>query len=102
MQISTKLRLGSLLLALIPTAIVGGVVAISAVSGSTEALNEQARDRLISLREARASQIEGYFADMQKQIRLTAASGYTARALENFDDALLYFGSELHHGQPDW
>ncbi len=95
MKISTKLRAGSLLLALIPTAIVGIVVAWTALSGSTGALNEQSRDRLISLREARASQIESYFADMRKQILLTASAANTAKAMENFDDAMLYFGSEM-------
>ena len=95
MKISTKLRAGSLLLALIPTAIVGVIVTWTAISGSTDALNDQARERLVSLREERATQIEDYLEDVRHQIRITAAADYTRRAMKDFTYSLNDFAKGL-------
>ena len=87
MKISTKLRYGGLILALLPAISVGIVATWSALDQSAEILTHQAQQRLVALREERAHQIEAYFANMRKQVRISAEAEYTRKAITSFLDA---------------
>ncbi len=67
MLIKTKLRYGSILLALVPAVIASSMVGMIAVDHAESALEEQVTSHLVSLREDRARQIVQYFETMRDQ-----------------------------------
>ncbi|MCB1772879.1 MAG: hypothetical protein KDI88_04635 [Gammaproteobacteria bacterium] len=98
MKITTKLRVGSLFLALIPALVVGGLVGWTAISMAQDALHKEAESRLTILRESRARQIESYFTMMREQLVVTAETISTQRAMALFKSA---FHDYLDEVRPD-
>ncbi|MDJ0738336.1 MAG: methyl-accepting chemotaxis protein [Gammaproteobacteria bacterium] len=98
MNISTKLRYGSLLLALIPATVVGIVVAWTATTMAEDALHREAESRLTVLRESRSRQIEQHFKLMRDQLVVTAQTISTQRALGKLTEA---FHDYIDQVQPD-
>ncbi len=84
MLIKTKLRAGSILLALTPALLVGGLIGWYSDNHAEKALEAQAKAHLISLREDRASQIVSYFNAMQSQAQAYAKDRMTIDALRRF------------------
>ena len=94
MNIATKLRVGSLLLALIPAIIVGVVVGWTATGMADDALHHEAKARLTMLRESRSRQIENYFSTMHEQLVVTAETISTQRALNALNQAFHEYAGE--------
>jgi methyl-accepting chemotaxis protein len=84
MLIKTKLRVGSILLALTPALLVGALIGWYSDNHAEKALKEQAQAHLTSLREDRASQIVSYFNAMQSQAQAYAKDRMTIDALRRF------------------
>ncbi len=87
MLIKTKLRYGSVLLALLPALLAGGLIGLYSTDHAERALEDQARSRLISLREERASQIVNYFNTMRDQALAYAKDRMTIDAVQSFANA---------------
>jgi methyl-accepting chemotaxis protein len=82
--IKTKLQLGSVLLALVPALLTGGLIGLFSADHAEVALQDQARSRLIALREDRANQIVHYFESMQDQALVYARDRMTIDSLQRF------------------
>ena len=87
MRITTKLRAGSLLLALVPATLVGALVGWHAIMAAEDALRHEAENRLTLLREDRGRAIEDYFAQMRNQLVVTAQTVSTQLALHQMAGA---------------
>ncbi|MDH5785427.1 MAG: methyl-accepting chemotaxis protein [Chromatiales bacterium] len=68
MKIKNKMILGSTLLAAVPVIIASIVLDVIAVNTSSEALQDQVRNSLVSLRESKKSQVEDYFKTIYGQL----------------------------------
>jgi methyl-accepting chemotaxis protein len=93
MLIKTKLRVGSILLALLPAIIASSLIGWNAINRAESALKEQAQSRLTSLREVRATQIQDYFKAMQDQALVYAKDRMTIDAMRKL--------SASYHGMID-
>ena len=87
MLIKTKLRVGSILLALVPALIASSLVGWNAINHAESALEAQAQSRLTSLREDRANQIVNYFKSMQDQTLVYAKDRMTIDAMRKLSAA---------------
>ncbi|MET0028294.1 MAG: methyl-accepting chemotaxis protein [Candidatus Thiodiazotropha sp.] len=87
MLIKTKLRAGSVLLALVPALLVGGLIGWYADDHAKTALEDQAKARLVALREDRATQIVNYFDAMRSQAQAYAKDRMTIDALRRFHNS---------------
>lgn len=87
MTIVAKLRLGGLLLAFIPSVLIGVLIGWTAVGQSTETLKNEAHSRLVSLRENRANQIESLFQQIREHLLVTAGTISTQRGLGKLTDS---------------
>ncbi len=67
MKIKTKLRVGSIVLALVPAVIASSLIGWNALNKAEEALHAEGQAKLILLRESRATQISDYFAMIKDQ-----------------------------------
>lgn len=67
MLVKTKLRYGSVILALLPAVIASTMVGMIAVDHAESAIEDQVKSRLLSLREDRARQISSYFETLRNQ-----------------------------------
>ena len=77
MLIKTKLRLGSILLGLVPALVATTLIGWNAVNTAQEALRDQSAARLTSLREEKTRQIERYF-EVLNNVVLSTAQGDSA------------------------
>ncbi len=84
MLIKTKLRFGSVLLALIPALLAGVLIGLYSTDHAEVALEEQARSRLTALREDRANQVVNYFHTMRDQALAYAKDRMTIDAIQQF------------------
>ncbi len=84
MLIKTKLRFGSVLLALVPALLAGVLIGLYATDHAEVALEEQARSRLTALREDRGNQIVNYFHTMRDQALAYAKDRMTIDAIQRF------------------
>jgi len=84
MSIKLKLLLGSILLAAIPAGIVAVFSASIAGSQSHEALEAQAKNQLVAIRETKRLQIEDYFKRIHNQVVVLAGSQGTREAVDFF------------------
>jgi methyl-accepting chemotaxis protein len=87
MLIKTKLRVGSILLALVPALIASSLVGWNAIDHAESALETEAQSRLTSLREDRSNQIVNYFKLMQDQTLVYAKDRMTIDAMRKFSAA---------------
>lgn len=86
MLIKTKLRVGSILLALIPALLASGLIGQFSSNQAEQAIEDQARSKLTALREDRASQIVNYFKMMQDQALVYAKDRMTIDAMQRFNN----------------
>ncbi|MBI5136743.1 MAG: HAMP domain-containing protein, partial [Nitrospirae bacterium] len=69
MNIQKKLTWGAVLMGLVPVAIAVALTGWSANQGATDALRQQAEQRLIAMRDVSKAQIEHYFGTIRGQVR---------------------------------
>jgi methyl-accepting chemotaxis protein len=74
MKIKNKMILGSTLLAVVPVVIASIVMNIVAVDTSSEALKQQVKNQLVSIRDTKKVQIEDYFQTIYSQLLNLAAA----------------------------
>jgi methyl-accepting chemotaxis protein len=94
MLIKTKLRFGSVLLALVPALMASVLIGFYSTNHAEVALEEQARSRLTALREDRANQIVNYFHIMRDQALAYAKDRMTIEAIQQFSDGFQGLRSE--------
>ncbi len=87
MLIKTKLRVGSVLLALLPATLAGTLIGVYSTDHAEDALQVQAQSRLVALREEKASQIAAYFAAMSDQAAVYARDRMTVEAMRLFSSS---------------
>ncbi len=95
MLIKTKLRYGSILLALVPAVVASTMVGMIAVDHAETALEEQVSSHLISLREDRARQIVHYFENMRDQALAYNKDRMVIDATRGFTEAYRNFQNEV-------
>ncbi len=95
MLVKTKLRYGSILLALVPAVIASAMVGTIAVDQAESAIEEQVQSRLTSLREDRASQIERYFHTMRDQALVYNKDRMVIDAMRGLAEAFNGFKNEV-------
>ncbi|HAC35458.1 MAG TPA: methyl-accepting chemotaxis protein [Gammaproteobacteria bacterium] len=95
MKLTDKLTIGSIAMGVIPlicsSLILGGL----AVSRSGAALEEAAKNQLITLRDARHQQISDYFQTIENQLINLSRSTAVADAMSGFSRAVRTYGGEL-------
>lgn len=84
MNIKNKLILGSSLLAAIPVIVAGFFIQSVATSTSSDALEKETRNQLVSLREMKKTQIEDYFNTIQNQVLTFSNDAMIIEAMEDF------------------
>ncbi len=94
MSIKLKLLLGSVLLAVVPATMVDVVSATTAGSQSHDALREEAKRQLVSIRETKRLQIEDYFKRIQGQVVTLSEATGTREALERFATSAAGLGAQ--------
>ncbi len=87
MRIKTKLRVGSILLALVPAVIASILIGWNAIDHAEEALQDQARSKLTALRETRAEQISNYFLAITNQVLVSSKGRMTIDAMQELSSA---------------
>ena len=98
MKIKHKLVAGSILLAAIPVIVAGFILENVAAGKAHDAMNAQARNQLVSLRETKKTQIEDYFGTIQKQVITLSNDRMIMDAMREFKDAFQSFGDEALSG----
>ena len=84
MNIKNKLILGSSLLAAIPVIVAGFFIQSVATSTSSDALEKETRNQLVSLREMKKTQVEDYFNTIQNQVLTFSNDAMIIEAMEDF------------------
>ncbi len=95
MLVKTKLRYGSILLALVPAVFASTMVGLIAVDHAESALEEQVESHLISLRDDRARQIVHYFENMRDQALAYNKDRMIVEAVRGLTDAYKNFQNEV-------
>ncbi len=95
MLVKTKLRYGSILLALVPAVVASMMLGMIAVDHAESALEEQSEAHLVSLREDRAGQIVHYFETMRDQALAYNKDRMVIDAMRGFAGAFKAFGGEV-------
>ncbi|HAC33607.1 MAG TPA: hypothetical protein DCF45_03710 [Gammaproteobacteria bacterium] len=91
MTIRGKLLIGAMVLAALPVLLSSGITGWQSYRSAKEALVDQSRERLISMREIKKSQVERAFASMSDQILSLAQSRMTIDAMVEFERNYLEF-----------
>tara|TARA_B100002003_G_scaffold47713_1_gene42990 strand:- start:46 stop:480 length:435 start_codon:yes stop_codon:yes gene_type:complete len=87
---STKVIVLFLIAGLVPLGIFGFVSQRTA----NKALKEQAFNQLISIRETKKEQVEEYFSNIEKQVKVYSKDGMIINAMEEFKTAFNAFRQE--------
>ncbi len=87
MSIRQKMILGAILITLIPVLIISVSLGYLGFSSAQEALRKEEQNKLISIRDARKTQIELYMNNLGKVLQSTAASQVTVEAMESITQA---------------
>jgi methyl-accepting chemotaxis protein len=95
MLIKTKIRYGSILLALVPAVIASVMVGMIAVDHAESAIKDQVQSRLTALREDRARQIVHYFESMRDQALVYNKDRMIIDAMREFSEAFRNFKNEI-------
>jgi methyl-accepting chemotaxis protein len=93
--IQTKLRYGSILLALLPAVAASIIIGLISVDHAETALREQVQSHLTSLRDDRANQIVDYFETMRSQLLAARRDVTTLDAIQDFADAFDTFSNDV-------
>jgi methyl-accepting chemotaxis protein len=83
MNIKNKLILGSSLLAAIPVIVAGFMIESVATDTGSAALEESARNQLVSLREIKKTQVENYFNTILNQVLTLSNNAMIIEAMED-------------------
>lgn len=97
MKIKGKMLLGSSLLALVPVLLTSIILSTVSVDYSSNALEAQVQSQLVSLRETKKDQIEGYFQTVESQVLNMAASNATRELLREMPAAAAELMDEHYH-----
>jgi len=95
MNIKTKVILGATLGALLTVAGVGGLITYTAGETSNKSLLEQEKQSLVSLRNAKKSQVEDYFKTIRGQLSTFSANTMVIDATREFSTAFELIDQEL-------
>ncbi|WED22857.1 methyl-accepting chemotaxis protein [Vibrio sp. JC009] len=87
MKIRLKISLWMVIVATIPLLFSITLISISASDNATEALENSYSKKLLSIRNARKTQIEDYFAFIRSQILTLSSDSMTAEAMSSFSRA---------------
>jgi len=88
MKIRTKLTLGSLLMALIPSIAITSIISWQAIQSSNQTLHDQAVEHLVSVREINKDRIEQYFTQITNQILTFADDRMIIEAMSSFSNSV--------------
>ena len=100
MSIKTKIIFVSIFLALIPMGISSLVIGNNANSIGQEGLETQAKNQLISIREMKKSQIEGYFHTIRNQVLTFSNDRMVINAMREFKAGFRTFRDEAESSGP--
>ena len=95
MRLKTKLIVGSIFLAVIPVGITGSIITWQANQEARIALEEQAKNQLISIREMKKNQIESYFQTIRDQVITFSNDRMIITAMQNFNSASKNFLKDI-------
>lgn len=87
MLIKNKLLIGSVVLAVVPVALVSVIIGWQSYIAGKDTLEWESQQKLIALRENKASQIESYFDFIRKQIVTMAEDRMIVDATQEFSSA---------------
>jgi methyl-accepting chemotaxis protein len=94
MNIKTKLLAGGLALAIVPLLISSFVTKWVATNEARQAIEEQAQQRLIAVRDLKKGEIEIYFDQIAKQVLTLANNRMTIEAMSSFSEGFHQFESQ--------
>ena len=101
MKLKTKLIVGSILLAIIPVGVAGSIITWQANQEARVALEEQAKNQLISIREMKKNQIEAYFQTIRDQVLTFSNDRMVIEAMKDFNSAFKNFREEIQASNQD-
>ncbi len=101
MKLKTKLIVGSILLAIIPVGVAGSIITWQANQEARVALEEQAKNQLISIREMKKNQIEAYFQTIRDQVLTFSNDRMVIEAMKDFNSAFKSFQEEINASNQD-
>jgi len=94
MKLKHKMLIGSAFLAVIPVIVTAIFTSRTAATEGAQALTEAAQSHIISVRDSKKLQIEGYFARVSNQIQVFANSRSVVDAFRGFKEAYPSFKDE--------
>ncbi len=101
MNIKAKLLFGGLALALVPLVISTFVINWVATDAGEDAIQEQAQQRLIAVRDMKKSEIEAYFSNISRQIQVLANDRMIIDAIPRFIAGFHSFRQQAEIGRDD-
>ena len=101
MQLKSKLIIGSIFLAIIPLGLAGSVILWVTNNEARNALEEQAKNQLIAIREMKKSQIEGYFQTIRDQLITFSNDRMIMEAMKAFPAAFKTFRDHIQATDQD-
>ncbi len=94
MKIKTKLILGSALLVLIPSLIVGSLIGFSSLNTASEALKYRVEQQLTAVRDSTRQSISDYFSTINNQVLTLSANPMTIEAMKSMAQAFKHYKRE--------
>jgi methyl-accepting chemotaxis protein len=91
MNIKTKLLAGGLVLAIVPLLISSLITKWVATNEARKAIEEQAQQRLIAVRDLKKEEVESYFDHIAKQVLTMASNRMTMEAMSSFTEGFRQF-----------
>lgn len=101
MKIKNKLIIGSILMALVPVSIISVTIGWISINSSREMLEEQVKDRLISVRDMKTGEIEQYFDTLSKQVLTFSNDRMIIDAMRELNKAFGDFKDEANLGNTE-
>ncbi|RLJ19619.1 hypothetical protein DJ031_08210 [bacterium endosymbiont of Escarpia laminata] len=102
MQIKTKVIIGAALLAAIPVLGASTLIGWLAISSGRAALEEQATQQTLAIRDSKKAQIEDYLRMIRAQVQTFSNDQMVVDAMLGLGDAYLNFHSEFAEQEPDF
>ena len=91
MSIRQKMILGAILITLIPITLISISLGYLSFSSAQESLQTEAQNKLVSIRNARKTQIEIYTDNLERILQTTAENQVTVKAMGEFKQAFNNF-----------
>ncbi len=102
MKIKTKVIIGAALFAAIPVLGASTLIGWLAISSGKAALEEQATQQILAVRDSKKAQIEDYFRVIRAQIQTFSNGQMIVDAMLGLGDAFLNFHGEFAEKSPDF